>query len=495
MDGSDVSERRRVAGDAAVALAAGGAAVAGSYAAVGFTPEFVVAPVEGTLARTMPGAVVTLAITLLGSLGQQLNLLTAVGLTAAGLGVPALVGRRVAGESGVGGALAATLGTAGAVWLLAWALTVALRSAAGAAGGTALVLGLVVAADRLDAPQLPTDTERRGVLAATAGTVLAGGVAGTRALGGSGGGRRPLPSGEAGELIREAREQSLDVEGLEPLVSREFYTVDINSVDPSVDAEEWSLTVTGAVDQEVTVDLETLRETESREEFVSLRCVGESLNGRKMDTALWTVVDVMPLLEQAGAPEECCVMLRAADEFYEEFPREALEEGLLAYRMNGRDLPRAHGAPVRALIPGHWGEINVKWLTEIEVLEEPADGYWEERGWHGTGPVNTVAKLHVTNRLSDGRIEVAGHAYAGTRGVETVEVSTDGGETWTEAELSAPLPDDDVWRQWAHRYDPPDAPHDVVVRAVDGEGTVQPKAETGPFPSGPTGWVTETVRP
>ena len=253
--------------------------------------------------------------------------------------------------------------------------------------------------------------------------------------------------------------------------------------------------MTGAVDETVTVDLADVREMESREEFATLRCVGESLNGRKMDTALWTVVDVAPLLERAGAPDDCCVMLRATDGFYEEFPREALEDGMLAYGMNGGELPRRHGAPVRALIPGHWGEINVKWLTEIEVLEEPAEGYWEERGWQGTGPVETVAKLHVTNRLSDGRVEVAGHAYAGTRGVETVEVSTDGGETWTEATLSEPLPGDDVWRQWVHRYEPPDEEHEVVVRARDGTGTLQPEAESGPVPSGPTGWVSETVRP
>jgi DMSO/TMAO reductase YedYZ molybdopterin-dependent catalytic subunit len=266
-------------------------------------------------------------------------------------------------------------------------------------------------------------------------------------------------------------------------------------VDPDVDPETWTLTVTGAVEEEVTVDLAEVRAMESREEFVTLRCVGESLNGRKMDNALWTVVDVMPLLERAGVPDECCVMLRADDGYFEEFPLSALRNGLLAYRMNGRDLPRAHGAPVRALIPGHWGEINVKWLTEIEVLEAPEDGYWEQRGWHGTGPVETVAKLHVTNRLSDGRFEVAGHAYAGTRGIDRVEVSTDGGETWTDATLSEPLPGTDVWRQWVYRYDPPEGAHEVVVRATDGEGTLQSSEESGAFPSGPTGWVSQTLRP
>jgi len=160
--------------------------------------------------------------------------------------------------------------------------------------------------------------------------------------------------------------------------------------------------------------------------------------------------------------------------------------------MNGEPLPRKHGAPVRALIPGHWGEINVKWLTEIEVLDEPAEGYWEERGWHGTGPVNAVAKLHAVDR-EDGRIEVAGHAYAGTRGVSAVEVSTDGGDTWNEATLSERLPGDDVWRQWAYEYESPGTAHEVVVRAREADGTLQSSEETDAFPSGPSGWVSREL--
>jgi DMSO/TMAO reductase YedYZ molybdopterin-dependent catalytic subunit len=175
--------------------------------------------------------------------------------------------------------------------------------------------------------------------------------------------------------------------------------------------------------------------------------------------------------------------------------------------MNGEPLPRGHGHPVRALIPGHWGEINVKWLTEIEVLEQEMDGYWEQRGWHGTGPVNTVAKLHAVNHLDGGQRQVGGHAYAGTRGIERVEVSTDGGETWNDATLSNPLSGnvgeegptsdqtaEDAWRQWEYTYEA-DQPHEVVVRATDGEGTLQPEEESDAFPSGPTGWVSRRVEP
>jgi DMSO/TMAO reductase YedYZ molybdopterin-dependent catalytic subunit len=139
-------------------------------------------------------------------------------------------------------------------------------------------------------------------------------------------------------------------------------------------------------------------------------------------------------------------------------------------------------------------ETNVKWIDEIELLEEPEDGYWEERGWEGTGPVNAVTKLwdEGITHLDDGTVELAGHAYAGTRGISRVDVSTDNGETWTEAELSDPLPDEDVWRQWRHEFEP-DGTHEVVVRAVDGEGVMQTQERSSSAPSGPTGWVSRTV--
>jgi hypothetical protein len=187
------------------------------------------------------------------------------------------------------------------------------------------------------------------------------------------------------------------------------------------------------------------------------------------------------------------VLVRAVDGYYQEFPLAALEDAFLAFGMNGRRLPRGHGYPVRLLVPGHWGEINVKWVTDIELLDEEKEGYWEKRGWHGTGPVNTVAKLHTLNHGDDGRVQVGGHAYAGTRGVRMVEVSTDDGETWDEATLSEPLPGTDVWRQWSYEWDAEPGEHEVVVRATDGEGELQPQEFSQPYPSGATGWVSRTV--
>ncbi|MFB6195752.1 MAG: molybdopterin-dependent oxidoreductase [Haloplanus sp.] len=478
--------RRLVRG--VVAVAAGAAAVAGSYAVVGDVPAFVAAPIANATVTLAPGVLVTFAITVLGDLGSKLAYLAGLAATAVLFGVVIEAGRVAAVRAGrrllAPGVVLVVVGAVAAL------LSGSAVSAAGAGIGAALVVTIAaLGSDTADA----ADDSRRAVLSGVAALVV-----GALSLGG----RRPSPErtedrpvpDDVAALLAEAEEKSLDVEGLEPLVSDRFYTVDIASVSPNPTREDWSVRIHGAVAEEATVNFADIEAMEYDHRFATLRCVGETLNGRKLDNALWTGVPLSKLLDSAD-PQGEYVMLRADDGYYEEFPVAALESGFLAVGMNGQPLPRAHGAPARALIPGHWGEINVKWLTEIEILDEPATGYWEKRGWHGTGPVNTVAKLWATNRLEDGRVEVAGPAYAGTRGVRTVEVSTDGGSTWTEADLSEPLPGDDVWRQWAHRYEPPAGRHEVVVRAVDGTGTLQPRKRADAYPSGPTGWVSKTVDP
>jgi DMSO/TMAO reductase YedYZ molybdopterin-dependent catalytic subunit len=495
--------RRSVLESGVVGIGAGLAALAASFAVVGDTPAFVGAGLTTLLTVLSPGVVVTAAIQTLGSLGQPLLFASALALWVVAVALLVAAARSRLVEP------VATLAVAAAVAAATLSLTDSAASAA-AAGAAAGVVTLAGSAALDSALPGSVSLGRRRVLraGATAGILaLAGGAVGAfgaRSNDSSGSALDVDPQVE--RLLATARERSFDVAGLEGLVSEGFYQVDINSIDPDLSAEEWSLRVTGAVESEATYDYDDLTALSAEHRFETLRCVGERLNGTKTDTALWTGVPLTELLDD-DLPDECCVMVRAADDYFEEFPLSALRNGFLAYRMNGGPLPRGHGHPVRALIPGHWGEINVKWLTEIEVLDEPADGYWEKRGWHGTGPVNTVAKLHATNRLGDGRVEVAGHAYAGTRGIERVEVSTDGGESWTTAELSDSLPGavaadgseatgeaEDAWRMWRHEF-APDGETEVVVRAVDGTGTVQPSEEADAFPSGPSGWVRQRVSP
>jgi len=496
--------------DLTLATLAGVAAVSGSYAVAGYTPAFVAAPIDALVVALTPGSLVTFVIETVGDEGHLLHvglsLLLAVGTFAAsslaGLAFAERAGSQAAG-AGVGGALA-------------WVFAVAITREPVLAAGAALPVAVVTVAGPGRGASEP-DRSRRRTLAAVAGTFgFVGAAVGVRRLASADEQIERAPgTADVDQQLQAAEDRSLDVanDSLPGLVSSidEFYNVDIAEFDPTLSAEDWSLTITGELAGEArTITYDDLQELPVEHRFVTLRCVGEQLNGRKLDTALWTGTPIEPLLRDVDPDGDCsCAMLRGEDGYFVQFPTEVLADGFLAWGMNGKRLPEAHGYPVRILIPGHWGETNVKWLTEIEVLDEEMDGYWEQRGWAGTGPVNTVAKLwdEGVTMLEDGRIELAGHAYAGTRGIERVDVSTDGGETWTAAELSAPLRGDaveqrsksgqtrsgnDVWRQWRHAFEPAGA-HDVVVRAVDGTGAVQPREESDPSPSGASGWVRRTV--
>ncbi|GAB3415681.1 hypothetical protein GCM10027435_12150 [Haloparvum alkalitolerans] len=544
---------------ALVAACAGAAAVAGSFAVAGVSEAFVGAAVADRLLGVLPDAVFAYGITTLGNAAQPLLLIGATVLAAVGLTLSALfatiaVDRAWPGtgqddRTGRSVSRVARAVAALAVGLLAGGLVVLGAGSVGSGAGAGIAAAATTAAGRSavaggagsgaeDGPGAndhgaeTSASERRPVLRSAgvlAGTLAASGLAASRRGDFAPADRSPNDPRNGVDdplvlaLLDRAERRSFDFDAVDPLVSRGFYKVDINLTDdPEISEAEWSLSVGGAVDEPTTLDYADVTGRPTEHRFVTLRCVGDGLNGYKIDTALWTGTPLAPILDEVGTGEECCVRLEAADGYYHAFPRAALERGFLAWGMNGKPLPQAHGAPVRVLIPGHWGEINVKWVTDIEVREEPATGYWEERGWHGSGPVETVAKIHTVTRDPDGpgrddaegedgggdadaRVLVGGHAYAGTRGVDRVEVSTDGGETWTTADLSEPLPGatpasgapasdpaDDAWRMWRHEYADP-SEHAVTARVVEADGTVQSAEESGAFPRGATGWVSRDV--
>ncbi|WP_323677197.1 molybdopterin-dependent oxidoreductase [Halorubellus sp. PRR65] len=478
--------------DALVVLAAGVLSVVGNVAAVGFaTTRLVLGRVDAVVVNATPSALVTFSIQQLGSAGNLLHLALSAAVTVGAFAAVALGGLAVARRTET--TAAGVTATAGVAALGAYAATASPLAAVGSGVGASVPVAVAVARS----PGSTVDLDRRrtiefvGSVSALAAVGSAAGVLRTPESAADVGGREPR------EMLDAAAAASFDVDGLGGLVStrRAHYEVDINAIDPSPSAGTHTLTVTGAVDAEREFTMAQLRALPTESRYNTLRCVGDDLNGEKIDTAVWTGTPTDVLLEGLEPEGDCeCVMLRAADGYHVQFPLDALRGGLLAYGMNGKELPKGHGFPVRALVPGHWGETNVKWLTEIEFLDEAADGYWEKRGWQGTGPVETVAKIHATERHGDGRVTVAGPAYAGTRGVERVEVSTDDGDTWQDAALTDPLPGDDVWRQWRATVEL-DEPTEVVARATDGTGRLQPAEQSGSYPSGASGWVSTEVRP
>src|SRR5207249_5728919 len=113
---------------------------------------------------------------------------------------------------------------------------------------------------------------------------------------------------------------------------------------------------------------------------------------------------------------------------------------LVAYEMNGVPLPPRHGYPARILVPGTYGEVNVKWIDRIELTDRSVQGYYERQGWR-PGTVRTMSRIDRPPRdvpISLARtasVPVGGVAFAGDRGISRVEVTADAGLTWQQATI------------------------------------------------------------
>jgi len=203
----------------------------------------------------------------------------------------------------------------------------------------------------------------------------------------------------------------------------------------------------------------------------------------------------------------------------------ALDDCILAYGMNGQPLPPEHGFPVRLIVPGWYGVNNVKWVEELRlmdsmVVEESLDrpgehAFWQQVSYriHPEGvtpaPLETVEEVDTWAQLAgavehpytfdattmsligvpdgaaplqpepDDSVEVRGVAWAGDDAVERVAVSTDGGESWAEAELFGP-DYAGAWRLFRYDWDPVPGRHLLASRATDEHGRRQPRRISNP---------------
>src|SRR5205085_10906424 len=155
------------------------------------------------------------------------------------------------------------------------------------------------------------------------------------------------------------------------------------------------------------------------------------------------------------------VVMHASDGYVHTVSMEkALEPTtLVAYLMNGRPLPLRHGYPARVLVPGTYGEVNVKWVDRIELSSEPLEGYYERQGWKPYF-VNTMSRIdspRADQRISLGRppvVDMAGGAFAGERGISRVEVRTSDVGAWRPA-LIVYAPSPLAWTLWRFEWRPP----------------------------------------
>lgn len=285
----------------------------------------------------------------------------------------------------------------------------------------------------------------------------------------------------------------------------QFYRVDVNIFPPSVSSGSWTLPVSGLVSNPLTLDYNRLLSMDSVEQYNTLECVSNEIGGDLISTAKWKGVKLKDVLSQAQVKGEATyVVFKAADGYDVGIPlKKAMLEGtILAYQMNGVPLPAEHGFPVRMIVPGYYGMMNCKWLTSIELVGETYQGYWQVRGWENEAQYQTGSEIvtpgaaQASQRFGIagapavwlGLTPVAGIAFAGDRGIEKVEVSTDGGTTWTPASVKDPL-SDNTWVLWTADWNPPSTGHySIAVRATDKTGAVQTAVMAAPFPNGATGY-------
>ena len=292
-----------------------------------------------------------------------------------------------------------------------------------------------------------------------------------------------------------------------------------NAPGNNASARPWRLEIAGLVNRPLSLSLPQLMARPAVTTAVTMECAG---NGRALlsprplsqpwmheaiGTAHWTGTPLAPLLAAAGLrPEARELIFTGRDEgiqgderqHYQRsltIPQATADEVLLAWAMNGAPLPPQHGCPLRLVVPGWYGMTSVKWLERIDAVAGHFDGYQMERTYRYSqtpadpgDPVTTIRvralmippgipDFMTRRRLVDaGQHLITGRAWAGPDQVTRVEFSGDGGATWQDARLAAPV-GQWAWRAWQCPWTARPGQWTLLARATDSRGNTQPTTQ------------------
>jgi len=286
-----------------------------------------------------------------------------------------------------------------------------------------------------------------------------------------------------------------------------------------IDPDTFTLEVKGKVDKPLKLSLAELKRMPSVEIVAVNECSGNSrgffeprvaggqLGNGAMGNARWRGVALKAVLDRAGVQKDARqVTFNGLDgpvvdktpDFVKALDIDQARNGevMLAYSMNGQDLPFLNGFPLRLVVPGYYGTYWVKHLSEITVIDSVFDGFWMKSAYRipdndcnctepGTPPKTTIpigrltVRSFITSLGNDAKvaagqpIALKGIAFDGGTGIKEVAVSTDDGESWTPAKLGQDL-GKFSFREWQLPVTLAAGPHELKVRATNNGGQTQP---------------------
>jgi sulfite dehydrogenase len=294
-----------------------------------------------------------------------------------------------------------------------------------------------------------------------------------------------------------------------------------SGIPTSIDPNTWRLRIGGLVNTPLELSLADLKQSADAVEVVAVnQCSGNSrglfsprvnggqLSNGAMGNARWVGVPLKKILEKAGVKAGAVqVAFNGLDrpptgdgpDFIKALNVDHAMDGevMLAWQMNGADLPMLNGYPVRLIVPGYYGTYWVKHLSDIQVTDKVFDGFWMSAAYRipdnscacvapGTAPAKTTSinrfnvRSFITSVVDGAQVPtgrqtvVRGIAFDGGYGITEVAFSGDGGQHWQSARLGADL-GRYSFREWTAAFVPPaSGSYELKVRAVNRIGQSQP---------------------